>query len=50
VVNEETFNLPKPDRQALEPGEYEFRLRAFEPGKLNQGDPIDTRSACVTIE
>jgi hypothetical protein len=50
VVNEETFDLPRPQGQALEPGEYEFKLRAFEAGKLNQGDPIDTRSACVTIE
>jgi hypothetical protein len=50
VVNEETFDLPKPEHQPLEPGEYEFTLRAFDAGKLNQGDPVDTRSACVTIE
>jgi hypothetical protein len=50
VVNRETFNVPRPAGQELEPGEYEFKLRAFEAGQLNQGDPIDTRSACVTIE
>ena len=50
VVNEETFDLPKSDGQPLAAGEYEFTLRAFEAGKLNQGDPVDKRSACVTIE
>ena len=50
VVNEETFDLPEPEGQPLGAGEYKFTLRAFEAGKLNQGDPIDTRSACVTIE
>jgi hypothetical protein len=50
VVNRDTFNVPSPGGQPLEPGEYEFKMRAFEAGKLNQGDPIDTRAACVTIE
>jgi hypothetical protein len=49
LVNEETFAIPRREGQ-VEPGEYEFKLRAFEAGKLNQGDPIDTRSACVEIE
>lgn len=49
VVNEETFDLPRPNGQPLEVGEYEFTLRAFEAGRLNQGEPIDTRSDCVVI-
>jgi hypothetical protein len=49
VVNEQIFDLPEADGRPLEPGEYEFTLRAFESGKLNQGEPIDTRSACVTV-
>ncbi len=50
VVNRETFAVPRAEGQELEPGVYEFKMRAFEAGKLNVGDPIDTRSACVTIE
>ena len=50
VVNERTFDLPRENGQPLAPGEYQLTLRAFESGKLNQGDPIDTKSDCVTIE
>lgn len=50
IVNERTFELPKEDGQPLAPGEYQLTLRAFESGKLNQGDPIDTKSDCVTLE
>lgn len=49
VTNEETFDLPQEDGKPLEPGEYKLTLRAFEPGKLNSGEPIDTKSACVTL-
>jgi hypothetical protein len=50
VVEERTFDLPKEDGEPLAPGEYQLTLRAFESGKLNVGDPIDTKSACVAIE
>jgi hypothetical protein len=50
VVNERTFDLPRENGAPLAPGEYQLTLRAFESGKLNQGDPIDTKSDCVTIE
>jgi hypothetical protein len=50
VVNERTFDLPKENGQPLPPGDYQLTLRAFESGKLNQGDPIDTKSACITLE
>ncbi len=49
VVNEQTFDLPKTEGPPVA-GEYEFTLRAFEAGKLNQGDPIDTRSACIEVQ
>lgn len=50
VVNERTFDLPKENGQPLPPGDYQLTLRAFESGKLNKGDPIDTKSACITLE
>ena len=49
VVNEQTFELPNTEGPPVA-GEYEFTLRAFEAGKLNQGDPVDTRSACIDVQ
>jgi hypothetical protein len=49
VVNERTFTLPRPGGKPLARGSYQLTLRAFESGKLNQGAPIDTKSACVTL-
>jgi hypothetical protein len=49
VVNERVFDLPRADGRPLPPGEYQLTLRAFEAGKLNQGAPIDTKSACVRL-
>jgi hypothetical protein len=50
VTNERVFDLPKENGEPLEAGEYQLTLRAFESGKLNQGDPIDTKSDCITLE
>ncbi len=50
VVNEKTFDLVGEDGAALSAGDYQFTLRAFEAGKLNVGDPIDTKSHCVRID
>ncbi len=35
--------------EEIEPGEYKFTLRAFENGKLNVGEPIDTSTRCVEV-
>jgi hypothetical protein len=50
VVNERVFDLPRRGGQPLPAGDYQLTLRAFASGKLNQGAPLDTKSACVRVD